>query len=215
MAQPWNCCHLFVKSTKQGGILKPKSVIADTPKDWRCALHCLGDRKNCRPNRNFCRPNSGGGMCLPPFAMRFGFYFVRRRMSTFFTQQFTFCTACAMPLGRLPRDFCKRLQNYRSNSFIVVELNLAVFDDSCLQTGSPANRAANAYPFIFLYFTLFTALSSVCTISFSPTNSANRRDTFDLSFSCKLSSWRASPNFAIHQAVLIATQPHTFFRLSA
>ena len=171
--------------------LSPKQEFL-SPKQWR---------------RNAC------GACCRAFCR----LFVRQRLSTFFTQQFTFCTACAMPLGRLPRDFCKRLQNYRSNSFIVVVPSLTIFVDSCLQTGIPANRTANrtanAYPFIFLYFTLFTTLSSVCTISFSLTNSANRRDTFDQSFSCKLSNWRASYNFAIHQAVLIATQPHTFFRL--
>lgn len=49
-----------------------------------------------------------------------------------------------------------------------------------------ANKTANNYYFNLLYFTLLGTLSFVCTISFAATNSANRRVTAYLSFSCSL-----------------------------
>ena len=78
------------------------------------------------------------------------------------------------------------------------EGRLIIFISFCLQirlqiwisANRTANRTINTHPFNLLYFTLLAALSSVCTISFSLINSANRRDTFDRSFSCKLSNLR-------------------------
>lgn len=49
-----------------------------------------------------------------------------------------------------------------------------------------AHKTAHKDYFSLLYFTLLGTLSSVCTISFAATNSANRRVTAYLSFSCSL-----------------------------
>src|SRR5574344_1621042 len=58
---------------------------------------------------------------------------------------------------------------------------------NCTQTAhklhTNCTQTAHKTYFNLLYFTLLGTLSSVCTISFSATNSANRRVTAYLSFS--------------------------------
>ena len=66
--------YSLVNSHKKLRTFAQISALFNTPKGKRYGHSCLGDRKNCRPNRNFCRPNSGGGMLVALAAVLWDFY---------------------------------------------------------------------------------------------------------------------------------------------